>query len=149
MTSRVDSRTILDSVGAEKLLGKGDMLFLPPSLSRLVRIHSAMVKDSEINRILQFIRQQQRPEYTEDIFVVAQNHNTASSEEEEYDEKYDEAVALVAREQQASISMVQRKLRIGYNRAARIIEVMEREGVIGPSDGIKPREVYVKDVPAT
>lgn len=147
VTSRVDSRTILDSVGAEKLLGKGDMLFLPPSLSRLVRIHGAMVKDSEITRILQFIKQQQKPDYKENIFTALETQTTVS-EEEEYDEKYDEALALVARQQQATISMVQRKLRIGYNRAARIIEVMEREGVVGPSDGIKPREVYVKDVPA-
>ena len=149
VTSRVDSRTILDSVGAEKLLGKGDMLFLPPSLSRLIRIHGAMVKDSEISRILQFIKQQQKPDYSEDIFVSVENQISDSIEEEDYDEKYDEALALIAREQQATISMIQRKLRIGYNRAARIIEVMEKEGVVGPSDGIKPREVYVKDVPAT
>ena len=149
VTSRVDSRTNLDSVGAEKLLGKGDMLFLPPSLSRLVRIHGAMVKDSEISRILQFIKQQQKPDYSEDIFVSVENQISDSIEEEDYDEKYDEALALIAREQQATISMIQRKLRIGYNRAARIIEVMEKEGVVGPSDGIKPREVYVKDVPAT
>ena len=148
VTSRVDSRTILDSIGAEKLLGKGDMLFLPPSSSRIVRIHGVMVKDMEINRIIKFIKEQKRAEYQEDIFASAKNQGTTTEEEIEFDEKYDEAVALVAREQQASISMVQRKLRVGYNRAARMIEVMEKEGVIGRSDGIKPREVYIKEIPA-
>ncbi len=149
VTSRVDSRTILDSIGAEKLLGKGDMLFLPPSSSRIVRIHGVMVKDIEINRIIKFIKEQKRPDYQEDIFTVAKiAESTADEEEEEFDEKYDEAVALVAREQQASISMVQRKLRVGYNRAARMIEVMEKEGVVGRSDGIKPRAVLIKEIPA-
>lgn len=149
VTSRVDSRTILDSIGAEKLLGKGDMLFLPPSSSRIVRIHGVMVKDIEINRIIKFIKEQKRPEYQEDIFTVAKiAESTSEEEEEEFDEKYDEAVALVAREQQASISMVQRKLRVGYNRAARMIEVMEKEGVVGRSDGIKPRAVLIKEIPA-
>ncbi len=148
VTSRVDSRTILDSIGAEKLLGKGDMLFLPPSSSRIVRIHGVMVKDIEINRIIKFIKDQKRADYQEDIFVAAKTEESTPNEEEEFDEKYDEAVALVAREQQASISMVQRKLRVGYNRAARMIEVMEKEGVVGRSDGIKPREVYIKEIPA-
>ncbi len=148
VTSRVDSRTILDSIGAEKLLGKGDMLFLPPSSSRIVRIHGVMVKDIEINRIIKFIKEQKRAEYRDDIFVAPKTQESAPEEEEEFDEKYDEAVALVSREQQASISMVQRKLRVGYNRAARMIEVMEKEGVVGRSDGIKPREVYIKEIPA-
>jgi len=148
VTSRVDSRTILDSIGAEKLLGKGDMLFMPPSSSRIVRIHGVMVKDIEINRIIKFIKEQKRPEYQEDIFTVAKIAESTTDEEEEFDEKYDEAVALVAREQQASISMVQRKLRVGYNRAARMIEVMEKEGVVGRSDGIKPRTVLIKEIPA-
>ncbi len=148
VTSRVDSRTILDSIGAEKLLGKGDMLFLPPSSSRIVRIHGVMVKDIEINRIIKFIKEQKRPEYREDIFLAPKITESTPDEEEEFDEKYDEAVALVAREQQASISMVQRKLRVGYNRAARMVEVMEKEGVVGRSDGIKPRAVLIKEIPA-
>ena len=106
------------------------------------------IKDIEINRIIKFIKEQKRPEYQEDIFTVAKIAESTTDEEEEFDEKYDEAVALVAREQQASISMVQRKLRVGYNRAARMIEVMEKEGVVGRSDGIKPREVYIKEIPA-
>ncbi len=147
VTSRVDSRTILDSMGAEKLLGKGDMLFLPPGTSRLRRIHGAMVSDEEINRILQFIKRQKQPAEYQDVFEqVAAQEEKKAEEEEAYDELYDQAVALVARERQASISMIQRRLRIGYNRAARIIEIMEREGVVGPSDGIKPREVYVNPI---
>lgn len=147
VTSRVDSRTILDSIGAEKLLGKGDMLFLPPGTSKIHRIHGAMVSDEEINRILKFIKEQHKtPEY-QDVFQQAAEAATLAEEvEDEFDEKYDEAVALVARERQASISMIQRKLRVGYNRAARMIEVMEREGVVGPSDGVKPRDVYVKPI---
>jgi len=147
VTSRVDSRTILDSMGAEKLLGKGDMLFLPPGTSRLQRIHGAMVSDEEINRIIKFIKDQHKePEYREDVFQDVADQEEKQNEEEEHDEKYDEALALVAREQQASISMLQRKLRVGYNRAARMIETMEREGVVGRSDGIKPRDVYVKPI---
>jgi S-DNA-T family DNA segregation ATPase FtsK/SpoIIIE len=147
VTSRVDSRTILDSMGAEKLLGKGDMLFLPPGTSSLRRIHGAMVSDEEINRILGYIKQQKKPEFKEDVFQrVVEEKETAEEEEKEYDEKYDEAVAFVTEVRQASISMVQRKLRVGYNRAARMIEQMERDGVVGPSDGVKPRDVYAKPI---
>ncbi len=147
VTSRVDSRTILDCAGAEKLLGKGDMLFLPPGTSKIHRIHGAMVSDEEINRILKFIKdQEKKPEYEDDVFEQVVEATRAEEDEEEFDEKYDEAVALVARERQASISMIQRKLRVGYNRAARMVEIMEREGVVGPSDGIKPRDVYVKPI---
>jgi S-DNA-T family DNA segregation ATPase FtsK/SpoIIIE len=146
VTSRVDSRTILDAMGADKLLGKGDMLFMPPGTSRLLRIHGPMVSDEEIHRIVGFIKQQKKPDYKEDIFKTVAAEEVAKEEEEEMDEKYDEAVALIAKERQASISYVQRKLRIGYNRAARIIETMEKEGVVGPSDGVRPREVYVKPI---
>jgi S-DNA-T family DNA segregation ATPase FtsK/SpoIIIE len=147
VTSRVDSRTILDCSGAEKLLGKGDMLFLPPGPSKIHPIHGAMVSDEEINRILKFIKdQEKKPEYEKDVFEQVVDANSAEEEEDDFDEKYDEAVALVARERQASISMIQRKLRVGYNRAARMVEVMEREGVVGPSDGVKPRDVYVKPI---
>ena len=148
VTSRVDSRTILDCAGAEKLLGKGDMLFLPPGTSKIHRIHGAMVSDEEINRILGFIKgQEKKPEYEKDVFAQVVEATREKEDEDEFDEKYDEAVALVARERQASISMIQRKLRVGYNRAARMVETMEQEGVVGPSDGIKPRDVYVKPIP--
>jgi DNA segregation ATPase FtsK/SpoIIIE, S-DNA-T family len=147
VTSRVDSRTILDAMGADKLLGKGDMLFLPPGTSKLLRLHGVMVSDEEIQRIVDFIKKQAKPHYQEDIFdSVVTEDNIAGEGEEEFDEKYDEALAIVAKDRQASISYIQRRLRIGYNRAARIIETMEREGVVGPSDGAKPREVYVNPI---
>ena len=146
VTSRVDSRTILDAMGADKLLGRGDMLFLPPGSSNLLRLHGVMVSDEEIEKIVGFIKKQAKPLYEEDIFQAAEIEAKDEAEEEEYDDKYDEALAIVAKERQASISYIQRRLRIGYNRAARIIETMEREGVVGPSDGVKPREVYVSPI---
>ena len=104
-----------------------------------------MVNDDEINRIIRFIKEQKEADYHEDIFEMpVDEENSVDEDESEFDDKYDEAVALVANAQQASISMVQRRLRVGYNRAARMIEIMEKEGVVGPSDGVKPREVYVK-----
>ena len=146
VTSRVDSRTILDAMGADKLLGRGDMLFLPPGSSNLLRLHGVMVSDEEIERIVGFIKKQAQPVYEEDIFMVAEIEAKDEEEEQEMDEKYDEALAIVAKDRQASISYIQRRLRIGYNRAARIIETMEREGIVGPSDGVKPREVYVSPI---
>ena len=143
--SKFDSRTILDTVGSEKLLGKGDMLFLPPGTSRLSRIHGAMVTDVEIKRVVGFLKKQQKPIFLTDIFKVKAELEEHESDEE-YDEKYEEAVTLVTRTGQASISMIQRKLKIGYNRAARMVEMMEKEGVVGPSDGIKPRNVYAKNM---
>jgi len=146
VTSRVDSRTILDAMGADKLLGRGDMLFLPPGSSSLLRLHGVMVSDEEISRIVSFIKKQAKPVYEEDIFQSAIIDTKDEEEEQDMDEKYDEALAIVAKDRQASISYIQRRLRIGYNRAARIIETMEREGVVGPSDGVKPREVYVSPI---
>ena len=147
VTSRVDSRTILDSMGAEKLLGKGDMLFMPPGTHRLLRIHGAMVSDEEIKKIISFIKEQKKPTYKEQIFEVAVTDKGKTKEAEDYDERYDEALAIVAKDRQASISYIQRRLRIGYNRAASIIEMMERDGVVGPSDGVRPREIYVSPIP--
>ena len=146
VTSRVDSRTILDAMGADKLLGRGDMLFLPPGSSSLLRLHGVMVSDEEIARIVSFIKKQAKPVYEEDIFQSAIIDTKDEEEEQDMDEKYDEALAIVAKDRQASISYIQRRLRIGYNRAARIIETMEREGIVGPSDGVKPREVYVSPI---
>jgi DNA segregation ATPase FtsK/SpoIIIE, S-DNA-T family len=143
VSSRIDSRTILDAIGAERLLGKGDMLFLPPGTSKLLRIHGAYVSEAEIKRVVDDLRTQQAPVY--DFSIVATARQEAA-EADAYDEKYDAAVALVARLGQASASLIQRHLRIGYNRAARLIDVMEREGVVGPADGSRPREVYVKEI---
>jgi DNA segregation ATPase FtsK/SpoIIIE, S-DNA-T family len=126
------------------LLGKGDMLFLPPGTSKLQRIHGAYVSEPEIKRLVDELRTQQAPVYDASIFALKSEE---TAEAEACDDKYDEAVALVARLGQASASLMQRHLRIGYNRAARLLEVMEREGVVGPADGSRPREVYVKDIP--
>jgi S-DNA-T family DNA segregation ATPase FtsK/SpoIIIE len=145
VTSKVDSRTILDTIGAEHLLGAGDMLFLPPGSSKLTRIHGAFVSSAEIKRIVEFLKKQGAPSYDASILQEVKKEKEAAGEEE-YDEKYDEAVAFVAETGQASISLVQRRFRIGYNRAARIIEKMEEQGVVGPSDGVKPREVLIKKI---
>jgi S-DNA-T family DNA segregation ATPase FtsK/SpoIIIE len=143
VSSRTDSRTILDANGAETLLGKGDMLLLPPGSAKLQRIHGAYVSEIEIRRIVEFLKKQREPIYEEDILRAGLGDEDKKGEDE-YDEKYDEAVALVSETRQASISMIQRRLRVGYNRAARMIEMMERDGVVGPSDGSKPRDVLVK-----
>ena len=143
VSSKTDSRTIIDTNGAENLLGSGDMLFLPPGTAKLQRIHGAYISEEELVRITKFLRAQAKPEYDEKVTEAAAPE-TGTDEDQEYDERYDDAIALVTKSGQASISMVQRHLRIGYNRAARIIEVMEKEGVVGPSDGVKPREVLVR-----
>jgi S-DNA-T family DNA segregation ATPase FtsK/SpoIIIE len=148
VTSKVDSRTILDTIGAEHLLGAGDMLFLPPGSSKLTRLHGAFVSSQEIKRIVEFLKKQGKPSYLDPSILVEikKEKETIGGGEDEYDEKYDEAVAFVAEAGQASISLIQRRFRIGYNRAARIIEKMEEEGVVGASDGVKPREVLVKKI---
>jgi len=142
VSSKTDSRTIIDTNGAENLLGSGDMLFLPPGTAKLQRIHGAYISESELVQITKFLRAQAKPEYDDGVTEAAAVDATAD-EEQEYDERYDDAVALVTKTRQASISMIQRHLRVGYNRAARMVEVMEKEGVVGPSDGVKPREVLV------
>ena len=142
VSSRTDSRTILDANGAEALLGSGDMLLLPPGSAKLQRIHGAYISEGEIRAITEFLKNQQKPVYDEEILKA--KAESEDKGEDEYDEKYDEAVALVTETRQASISMIQRRLRVGYNRAARMIEMMERDGVVGPSDGSKPRDVLVK-----
>ena len=143
VSSKTDSRTIIDMNGAENLLGDGDMLFLPPGTARLQRIHGAYISEEEITGITDFLRQQKPPEYDERVTeTVAVDE--MKGDKEDYDERYDDAVALITKTKQASISMLQRHLRIGYNRAARIIETMEREGIVGPSDGSKPRDVLVR-----
>ncbi len=148
VSSKTDSRTIIDTNGAENLLGDGDMLFLPPGTAKLQRIHGAFISEEELSRIIGFLKNQKTPEY--DQTILKEPPKEEESDTIEYDERYDDAVALITKTGQASISMIQRHLRIGYNRAARIIEVMEKEGIVGPSDGAKPREVLVKgyeDIP--
>lgn len=138
VSSKVDSRTILDTNGAESLLGYGDMLFQAPGIGRLQRIHGPFVSEGEIKRIVEFLKSQGAPCYQNEILEEKPEED---AEDEASDEKYREAVEFVSERGEASISMVQRRFRIGYNRAARIIERMERDGIVGPSTGIKPREV--------
>lgn len=144
VSSKTDSRTIIDTNGAENLLGSGDMLFLPPGTAKLQRIHGAYISETELVRITDFMRSQTPPAYDEKVTEATAIDSVGSDTDEDSDEKYDEAVALISKTRQASISMIQRHLRIGYNRAARIIEMMEKEGIVGPSDGAKPREVLVR-----
>ncbi len=149
VSSRTDSRTIIDGNGAESLLGNGDMLFLPPGVARLQRVHGAYISEAEVARITSFLKEQQKPDFNREV-TQAQPAKVDEEAPEDQDERYDDAVALVTQTRQASISKVQRHLRIGYNRAARIIEMMEKEGVVGPADGSKPREVLVRgydDIP--
>lgn len=148
VSSKIDSRTIIDQQGAEKLLGAGDMLFIPPGTSKLSRIHGAYVSDKEISRIVDFVKMQAQPAYDDSIEQYALAAAQIQHEgDDDFDVKYDEAVALVSELGQASISLVQRYMKIGYNRAARIIEKMESEGIVGPSDGAKPRKVLIRKLP--
>lgn len=143
VSSKTDSRTIIDSNGAENLLGNGDMLFLPPGTAKLSRIHGAYISEEEITEITKFLKDQKPPEYNKEVIAVAEEKKQ-DKDKEDYDERYDDAVALVTKTRQASISMLQRHLRIGYNRSARIVEMMEKEGIVGPSDGARPREVLAR-----
>ena len=141
VSSKVDSRTILDTNGAEHLLGEGDMLFMPPGVGKLTRIHGAYISEEEVKRVTDFLKNQMKPDYDTSIVEHVSKDEAEIEEELEKDEKYDMAVDIVIQTGQASISMIQRKLRVGYNRAARMIEIMEKEGIVGPSDGVKARDV--------
>ena len=149
VTARHDSRTILDGIGAEALLGQGDMLYMTPQGGNLTRIHGSYVSDSDIARVVAHLKGLGDPVYDESILAEPEGGAGPGGEfDEEEDELYDQAVKLVAETKQASISMVQRRLRIGYNRAARMIERMEAEGVVGPAEGSKPRQVLVNRIEA-
>ncbi|WP_082226460.1 FtsK/SpoIIIE family DNA translocase [Planococcus halocryophilus] len=140
VSSSIDSRTILDMGGAEKLLGRGDMLFLGAGQSKPVRVQGAFLSDSEVEKIVDFVIEQQKAQYQEDM-IPSEIDETKI--DEETDEIYDEAVKLVTEMQTASVSMLQRRFRVGYSRAARIIDQMEQRGVVGPYEGSKPRTVLV------
>ena len=146
--SRTDSRTILDQMGAETLLGNGDMLFLPPGTGAVQRVHGAFVSEIEVQRVVDFLKKQGQPDYDKSILEApAASESGGNNGDDEYDEKWDEALAVIADAKQASISMLQRRLRLGYNRAARMIEKMEAEGIVGPSDGTsRPREVFINKI---
>jgi S-DNA-T family DNA segregation ATPase FtsK/SpoIIIE len=151
VSARVDSRTILDQMGAETLLGNGDMLFLPPGTSLVRRVHGAFVDDDEVHRVANWLKQSGKPSYLDEILEpVEESKGPASIGKEESDEDdplYDEAVRIVTETQRASISSVQRRLRVGYNRAARLVEQMERVGIVGPLQSNGSREVLASAPP--
>ena len=141
VSSKVDSRTIIDANGAEHLLGRGDMLFLPPGTSRLIRVHGAYIDETEIGRIVNHAKAQGKPEYNE---TITQSEEEALGLEQgngEHDELFEEALRICVEMKRASTSVLQRRLRIGYGRAAAILDIMEREGLIGTADGSRPRPV--------
>jgi S-DNA-T family DNA segregation ATPase FtsK/SpoIIIE len=142
VSSKIDSRTILDGNGAEQLLGKGDMLFLPPASSQKVRLHGPYISEQESARLASFLRKQGKPVFNEEI--TAEDKKGAPEDLEfEKDELYDEAARIVVSSGQVSISYLQRKMRIGFSRAARLVDMMEAEGIVSPATGGKPREVLV------
>ncbi len=144
VATRVDSRTVLDVMGAEHLLGKGDMLFLPPGSSRLVRVHASYVSEAETNRVVEFWKQQAAPEYDQSFLIAPptdDDEDDSAEEDGPEDAMYQEAVRVVCEMGKASTSTLQRRLRLGYGRAARILDMMQRDGIIGPPDGSRPRDV--------
>ncbi len=144
VSSRTDSRTILDHNGAEHLLGQGDMLFLPPGTSKLQRLHGAFVSEREVSELVAFLCEQGAPVFDDTLLRLKQESERKEESGGEVDEMFDAAVDLIARTRNASISHLQRRLKVGYNRAARMIERMEEEGIIGPQIGVKPREVFAR-----
>ncbi|MCB9487909.1 MAG: DNA translocase FtsK 4TM domain-containing protein [Deltaproteobacteria bacterium] len=151
VSSKIDSRTILDTQGAHLLLGNGDMLYLPPTSSRIQRIHGCWINEEEVQEVVKYLKEHGGEEqYDEKVVAAIERQDQTDSEgtgyagDDEVDPEFDKAVELVARERKASVSYIQRRLKIGYNRAARIMEMMEREGMVGPSDGTsRPRDVYL------
>jgi S-DNA-T family DNA segregation ATPase FtsK/SpoIIIE len=148
LRSKPDSMTILGTVGAEALLGMGDMLIMPPTSAHMQRVHGCYVSETEIKKVVDHLRSQGKPVYDESILEVKDEgeDGDGGGEDELADELYDQAVAIVSEMRTVSISVLQRKMRIGYNRAARMIERMERDGMVGAADGAKPREVLVRPV---
>ncbi len=146
VSTKVDSRTILDSNGAEQLLGHGDMLFIPPGSARLTRLHGPLVTEVEANRIVSFLKKQGKPEYDESVTREEPQAGAAPGERGDaaIDPAYDPAVRLAVQMGQISVSHIQRRLKLGYARAARLVDMMEQNGIVGPADGSKPREVLVE-----
>jgi S-DNA-T family DNA segregation ATPase FtsK/SpoIIIE len=146
VSQKNDSRTVLDQNGADQLLGSGDMLFLPQGTSKMQRLHGAFVTEDEVGSLTEFLRKQGAPNFEDDLVRFDAESEERTADGDDVDEMYDQAVAIVAQTRNASISYVQRRLKIGYNRAARIVEHMEHQGVVGPQIGTKPREVFVSSL---
>lgn len=140
VSSQTDSRTILDMGGAEKLLGRGDMLFLPVGASKPVRVQGAFLSDDEVEKVVNYVISQQKAQYQAEMIPSAEEEK---KKEEVEDELYPSAVELILEMNTASVSMLQRRFRIGYTRAARLIDEMEARGIVGPYEGSKPREVLI------
>jgi S-DNA-T family DNA segregation ATPase FtsK/SpoIIIE len=144
VAQKVDSRTILDQMGAQQLLGKGDMLFIPPGSSKMMRVHGPYVTEEETAEIVKHLKFQAQPIYNQTILEDSPENGEQPEIDQEVDEMYDEAVRIVVEMGKASTSTLQRRLRLGYGRAARLIDMMERDGIVGRADGSKPREVLKK-----
>ena len=146
VASRVDSRTILDAMGADKLLGKGDMLYLPPGSAKLIRAQGALITDQEINSIVEFIAKQAQPSYEMEIHQQLSKPTSAIGDESGIDEDEEivqQCIEVIRSEQKASVSLLQRRLRLGYTRAARIMDELENRGIVGPSKGAEPRDILI------
>jgi S-DNA-T family DNA segregation ATPase FtsK/SpoIIIE len=143
LASFVDSKTILDRAGAERLLGRGDMFFIPPGTADLLRLHGAYLSEEEIEKVCDFLREQGEPEYRNEI-LKDEDEDGESGEEAQEDPRFAEAMEIAKASGVISASFLQRKLQIGYNRAARMIEMMEEKGYVGPAEGSKPREVLIR-----
>jgi S-DNA-T family DNA segregation ATPase FtsK/SpoIIIE len=143
VSQRVDSRTIIDQQGAEHLIGRGDMLFLPSGSGRLLRLHSGYITETELNRIVAFLKKQAKPVYDETVLKDPEEGKDGAFDPGERDTMYIDAVKLVLQEGMCSITLIQRRMRLGYARAARIVDMMEQEGIVGPADGSKPRDLLV------
>jgi S-DNA-T family DNA segregation ATPase FtsK/SpoIIIE len=146
VAARVDSRTIIDAMGADKLLGKGDMLYLPPGSAKLIRAQGALITDHEIQSIVDFIARQGKPSYEVDIHQQLSKPSAGFDGEEGIDEDEDliqQCIEVIRSEQKASVSLLQRRLRLGYTRAARIMDELENRGIVGPSKGAEPRDILI------
>jgi S-DNA-T family DNA segregation ATPase FtsK/SpoIIIE len=145
LASRHDSQTIINGPGAEALLGDGDMLILTAT-QPITRVQGAMVSEEELHRVVAFLKEQGRPVYDESILRAREGAGERAAGDDEYDAAYDQAVELVSRMEEVSVSKLQREMRLGYNKAAKIIERMEREGIVGPANGVKPRQVLIRPI---
>jgi S-DNA-T family DNA segregation ATPase FtsK/SpoIIIE len=144
VASKIDSRVILDENGADRLLGQGDMLYLPPSTSRLIRAQGVLVTDEEIRRLVEFVSSQAPPAFDAAMHEKLEAATVATDDVTEEDEDLvEKCIEIIRQEKRASTSLLQRRLRLGYTRAARIVDILEQRGILGPGEGAKPREILV------